>query len=93
MTPELKRALEQDVSIEIDESLLPLVDTEIQRMEKIAELFSKVDTESISPMVRCFEVISPLREDQGLDSLSRKEALKNVRFQEDGWIQMPRAVK
>ena len=63
-------------------------------VEKQVELFEKIDTTGVEPMVYPFEEATTfLREDIEEDVLSQEDALKNVKDVRMGHVHVPKVVK
>ncbi len=78
---------------------LDLTDEEVEKfvpqLKEILETFSKldeVDTEEVQPSFQPVELKDSFREDKIEESVSQKEALKNVKHKKEGYIMGPKVV-
>ncbi len=86
----LARQLMFDVSDEEAEQL----QEEFKILNKQIALLEKIDTENTEPMIYPFEAETTfLREDQITQTISREDALKNVKAVMAGHVHVPKVVK
>lgn len=86
--------LANDLKFDLSDNEINELKKDFIEVEKQVELFEKIDTAGIEPMVYPFEEATTfLREDVEEDVLSQEDALKNVKDVRMGHVHVPKVVK
>ena len=86
--------LANDLKFDLSDDEINELKKDFIEVEKQVELFEKIDTMGVEPMVYPFEEATTfLREDIEEDVLSQEDALKNVKDVRMGHVHVPKVVK
>ena len=86
--------LANDLKFDLSDDEINELKKDFIEVEKQVELFEKIDTTGVEPMVYPFEEATTfLREDIEEDVLSQEDALKNVKDVRMGHVHGPEVVK
>ena len=86
--------LANDLKFDLSDDEINELKKDFIEVEKQVELFEKIDTKGVEPMVYPFEEATTfLREDIEEDVLSQEDALKNVKDVRMGHVHVPKVVK
>lgn len=87
-------ALANQLNFDLSDEEIELLKKDFIEVEKEVELFDKIDTEGVEPMVYPFETPTTfLREDVVDEVLSQEEALANVKDVRMGHVHVPKVVR
>lgn len=88
------RKLANGIMLDVNDDEISDLQQEFEVLTKQIQLFDKVDTEGVEPMVYPFEEeTSFLREDEVGHVLSQHEALENAKSVRAGHVHVPKVVK
>lgn len=86
--------LANDLKFDLSDDEINELKKDFIEVENQVELFEKIDTTGVEPMVYPFEEATTfLREDIEEDVLSQEDALKNVKDVRMGHVHVPKVVK
>ena len=72
-----------------EEALLKSMDSVLTWMDQLNE----IDTDGVEPLTHIMDEVNNWREDEGLNTLSRKEALDNAPSKNDTYIMVPKVIE
>ena len=86
--------LANQLNFDLSDEEIELLKKDFKKKKKEVELFDKIDTEGVEPMVYPFETPTTfLREDVVDEVLSQEEALANVKDVRMGHVHVPKVVR
>lgn len=88
------RKLANDLKFNLSDEEIESLKKDFVAVEKQVQLFEKIDTENVEPMVYPFETPTTfIREDVEAETLSQEDALTNVKDVRMGHVHVPKVVR
>ncbi|NIJ55639.1 Asp-tRNA(Asn)/Glu-tRNA(Gln) amidotransferase subunit GatC [Dyadobacter arcticus] len=78
-----------EISASEEEALLHSMDSVLTWMDQLNE----IDTENVEPLTHIMDEVNNWREDQGLNTLSRREAITNAPSKNETYIMVPKVIE
>ncbi len=79
--------------LEFDGEAKEVIKKDVSNMIDFVDQLNTVDTEGVEPLIFMTESINVLREDQAIDTVSQKDALKNVSHHDSDYFKIAKVLK
>ncbi|MBI2258778.1 MAG: Asp-tRNA(Asn)/Glu-tRNA(Gln) amidotransferase subunit GatC [Flavobacteriia bacterium] len=76
--------------LEVKEEELNQMQEDLEKITDFMDLLNKVDTTGVEPLIFMTEEINVLREDNAVESITQKDALKNAAHKDSDYFRIPK---
>lgn len=94
MNKEKIKELALDIMFDVNDDEVNEIEKEFVNLDKMLELFDKIDTSNVEEMVYPFDTPTYyLRDDKATNTISQDAAMSNVKKTKQGHVVVPKVVK
>lgn len=78
--------------LEFDESAKNKIKVDLTNILALCEKLNDIDTEGVEPLIYLTDTINNVREDELVESISRKDALENAPKKDSDFFKVPKVI-